>query len=82
MSDILIRDVTDELRRKLEERAREHRRSLSSEAAALLERALAAPEPSEFGLGAELSQLVPREYWTDDFIQPREKGERPPPDFE
>jgi plasmid stability protein len=81
MTDILLHDVSDELKQKLEARARAHNRTLSDEATALLETALKAPEPSEYGLGTELSKLVPEEYWTDDFIQPRERGERPPPDF-
>jgi hypothetical protein len=54
---------------------------LSREIEELLERALIQSKCTERGLGTELSQLVPKEYWTDDFIQPRDNAERPPPDF-
>ncbi len=81
MSDILIRNVRPELKREIEELARAHKRSLSREVEELLERALIQSKCTERGLGTELSQLVPKEYWTDDFIQPRDDTERPPPDF-
>ncbi len=81
MFDILIRNVRPELKREIEERARTNQRSLSREIEELLERALIQSRSTERGLGTELSQLVPKEYWTDDFIQPRDHTERPPPDF-
>jgi hypothetical protein len=82
MSDILIRDVAPDLKRQIEERARANKRSLSREIEALLQRALSVSKSSEYGLGDELAQLVPQEYWTDEFIQPRDNAERPGPDFE
>ncbi|WP_442753548.1 FitA-like ribbon-helix-helix domain-containing protein [Methylocystis sp. JAN1] len=82
MSDILVRNIPDDLKRQIEERARANKRRLSREIEALLKRALAAPRPSEYGLGEELHMLVPPELWTDDFIQPRDNAERPGPDFE
>ena len=44
MSDILIRNVPAEFKREIEERARAHKRSLSREIEALLQRALAHDE--------------------------------------
>jgi len=81
MSDVLIRNVRLELKREIEERARRNKQSLSREIEDLLERALVQSKFAERGLGTELSQLVPKEYWTDEFIQPRDDTERPPPDF-
>jgi plasmid stability protein len=78
MSDILIRDIPVELERRLEERASTHRRSVFEEIEEILK---AAAAPTEGGLGTSLAQLVPPEFWDDDFIQPRQAGERPPPDF-
>jgi len=83
MSDILVRDMPEELKRQIEDRARAHKHSLSREITTLLRRSLSAPQPtSEYGLGTELSQLVPPDLWDDEFIQPREQGGRPPPNFE
>jgi antitoxin FitA len=82
MSDILIRDIPDDLRRRLEERAFAHRRSLSDEAEALVEKALAAETPKGVGLGTILANLVPEEFRGDDFVALRDYSERPPPEFE
>jgi antitoxin FitA len=88
MSDILIRNVPNPLKRQIEDRARAHKHSLSREIIVLIERALAQtkpPESSELkgGLGTELSQLVPKEDRWDDFRQPsRHDPERPPPKFD
>ncbi len=82
MSDILVRNIPDDLKRQIEESARANKRSLSREIEALLKRALAGAKSSEYGLGEELGMLVPPEMWTDDFIQPRDNTERPGPDFE
>ncbi len=88
MSDILVRNVPAELKRQIEERARAHKHSLSREITALLQRALAQAKPLEShelegGLGTELSQLLPKEYRWDDFVQPsRDDPERPPPTFD
>jgi hypothetical protein len=32
-------------------------------------------------MGTFLRSLIPPEEWTDDFIVPRDAGEREPPDF-
>lgn len=83
MSDILLHDVPDDLRRKLEERARAHRRTLADEAERLLESALAEAESSKAEprqrLGALLAGLFPVKYRGDDFVSLRDPTERPPP---
>ncbi|MBM3576967.1 MAG: hypothetical protein FJX40_04720 [Alphaproteobacteria bacterium] len=87
MTDILLRDVPPEMKRQIEDLAHGHKRSISSEAKALLERSLAQsvrPEGARGagGLGTRLKCLVQQEDWTDDFIQPRDQSDRAPPDFE
>ncbi|MBM3551143.1 MAG: hypothetical protein FJX45_05115 [Alphaproteobacteria bacterium] len=87
MPDILLRDVPPEMKRQIEDLAHGHKRSISSEAKSLLERALAqsvggASARSAGGLGTRLKGLVREEDWTDDFIRPRDQSDRAPPDFE
>lgn len=87
MPDILLRDVPREMKRQIEDLAHGHKRSISSEAKVLLERALSQAVRPEHargagGLGTRLKGLVSQEDWTDDFIQPRDHSDRAPPDFE
>ncbi|MEF3367290.1 hypothetical protein V3H18_12170 [Methylocystis sp. 9N] len=87
MTNILLRDVPPDLKRQIEELAQAHKTSLSSEIKALLERALRqsarfAEARSQGGLGTKLKSLVAEADWTDDFIRPRDKSERPAPNFE
>ncbi|PPD05210.1 MAG: hypothetical protein CTY30_12190 [Methylocystis sp.] len=84
--DILLRDVPPEMKRQIEDLAHRHKRSISSQAKVLLERALSQAIPPQRagagGLGTRLKGLVSQEDWTDDFIQPRDQSDRVPPDFE
>ncbi|MFZ3179671.1 MAG: hypothetical protein WA156_05550 [Methylocystis silviterrae] len=87
MPDILLRDVSPEMKREIEDLAHGHKRSISSQAKVLLERALSQsvrPERARGtgGLGTRLKSLVSQEDWTDDFIQPRDQSDRAAPDFE
>jgi len=75
------------MKRQIEDLAHGHKRSISSEAKALLERALSqAVQPERArgagGIGTRLKGLVSQEDWTDDFIQPRDQSDRAAPDFE
>jgi plasmid stability protein len=83
--DILIRDVADDLKRRIDRRARLHGNSLSKEITCLIEHALADTEAREKSpgepLGTRLSQLISAPDWTDDFIIERDKSDREPPDF-
>ncbi len=87
MSDILVRNVDPALKKRLKARARANERSLSDEVKALVERGLAeapislARSTPAKGVGTRLSELIPPELWTDDFIVPRDKSGREPPDF-
>lgn len=80
MSDLLIRNIDPKLKRRLEARARRTGRSLSEEAKALINRALAEPKPAR-GLGTALVERFRA-------IGPVELEDRPveaprrPPDFE
>ena len=87
MADILLRNVPPEMKRQIEDLAHGHRRSISSQAKLLLERALSQsvrPERARGaeGLGTRLKGLVSQEDWTDDLILPRDYSDRAPPDFE
>jgi plasmid stability protein len=87
MTDILIRNVPDELKRMIEDRARANRQSLSREIEALLRRGLAIARPAgndarTGGLGTELRDLLTEEFRSEDLIPSRDKSVRPPPDFE
>lgn len=64
MPDLLIRDLPVELKRRIERRARDTDMSLSEVAKALIQRALAAEEPSR-RLGTELFELVAPEHRVD-----------------
>jgi plasmid stability protein len=80
MADLLIRDIDPELKRRIEERANAHRRSLSEEAKSLIRRGLTGQE-GELKLGTALSKLVPAEDWGDVVFELSEPLP-PPPDFE
>jgi plasmid stability protein len=81
MADLLIRDLGAQLKRRLEESARGNNRSLSEEAKALIQRALAA-ETDNRKLGTLMSQLLPAEHRSDDFVFEVPEDISRPPDFE
>ena len=82
MSDLLIRNIKPQLKRKLVERAKKHGHSLSAEAQELLELGLQiAPRP-EKNFGEWLYSLVREEDRGDDLIFEIPGGEISPPDFE
>jgi plasmid stability protein len=81
MSDLLIRDIDPQLKRQLEQSAEKHSRSLSDEAKALLQKALAA-ESGRRKLGTLMSQLLPPESRSDDYVFEISGAAAPPPDFE
>jgi antitoxin FitA len=81
MSDLLIRDIDPELKRRLEESARKHEQSLSDEAKALLQQALAI-QAGERKLGTLIRQSLPPESRSDDFVFEIPGRAAPPPDFE
>ncbi len=80
MSDLLIRNLHPRLKRRLEARARRSGRSLSDEAKALIDRALAEPEPKR-GLGTELVELF-QAIGPLELEEPKPRPPRRPPDFE
>jgi plasmid stability protein len=80
MTDLLIRDIDPELKRRLERLARRHGRSLSEEAKLLLGRGLVEAK-QERPLGMELLELFEPIRPIELEIPPRKPG-RPPPDFE
>jgi hypothetical protein len=76
MSDLLIRKMPPQMKRKIKERARAHGRSMSEEAQALIQKGLNAPE-REMKLGDWLFSLVPPEARGDDLVF--EIDDRPKP---
>jgi plasmid stability protein len=81
MADLLIRDIESELKSLIEQRAREHRRSLSAEAKALLRKAVSGNEPP-VKMGTLIFSLLEEEYRGDDLVFERNDLVRPPPNFE
>ena len=80
MSDLLIRDIDRNLKRRLEERARRSGRSLSEEAKVLLGRAMAESPPTR-GLGTALVERF-RSIGGVELEEPPDYPPRRPPDFE
>jgi len=80
MSDLLIRNIKPQLKRKLAERARKHGQSLSAEAQEILQRGLAIPSP-ERNLGEWLYSLVDEKHRGDDLVFEVPGGDIDPPDF-
>jgi antitoxin FitA len=81
MANLLIRDIEAPLKERLEESARKHNRSLSDEAKLLLQRALASGADDR-KLGTLMSQLLPPESRSDDFVFEVPGEVSRPPDFE
>ena len=82
MSDLLIRNIKPQLKRKLAERAQKHGQSLSAEAQDLLERGLSSAPSPEKDFGEWLYSSVREEDRGDDLVFEIPGGEIEPPDFE
>ena len=67
MSDLLIRNIPQHIKRQIKNRARAHGRSISEEAQALIRKGLTTPEP-ELKMGDWLFSLVPKEARGDDLV--------------
>jgi len=80
MPDLLIRNVSVELKGRIEREARESETSLSEAAKALIEKGLGPSEPPRL-LGTELFNLVPPEFRSDDLIFEIPDLVDDPPDF-
>ena len=80
MSDLLVRDIEDDLKRLIEDRARAHRRSLSEEVKILLREKLV-DAGDDRKLGTEMFNLVRPEDRGDDLVFEIPGGDIEPPDF-
>lgn len=80
MPDLLIRDVSAELKGRIERQARDMETSLSEAAKALIEKGLEPSEPPR-RLGTELFDLIPPEYRSDELMFEIPDLPRDPPDF-
>jgi hypothetical protein len=81
MPDLLIRDISVELKRQIERRARESEVSLSDAAKGLIETGLKGSETPRRRLGTEMFELLPPEFRSDDFEFEIPGEAREPPDF-
>ncbi|HXO72102.1 MAG TPA: hypothetical protein VN838_24330 [Bradyrhizobium sp.] len=82
MPDLLIRDISVELKRQIERRARESEVSLSDAAKSLIETGLKdSSEIPRRRLGTEMFELLPPEFRSDDFEFEIPGEAREPPDF-
>jgi plasmid stability protein len=81
MPDLLVRDIDDDLKRLIEDRARSHRRSLSDEVKALLRERLVQTHDGR-KLGSEMFNLVRPEDRGDDLVFEIPGEVSPPPDLE
>jgi len=82
MTDLLVRDIDPDLKRRLEQRARAHGRSLAEKVRALLERSVAEESgitaaSSAVALGTRLFAMLPDKWRGDDleFGLPRDMPE-------
>jgi len=80
MVDLLIRNVSSGLKKKLESSARKHRRSLSEEAKRLLDEGLVEKRVSK-PLGTALVEHF-KDVAVEDFVAELDALPRRPPDFE
>ena len=80
MPDLLIRNLSVELKDQIEREARVSETSLSEAAKALIEKGLTMPEPRRL-LGTELFNLVSPEFRGDDLIFEIPEMAGDPPDF-
>ena len=85
MGDMLIRGIDPELKRRLEDRARQNGRSLSDEAIGLLRKGLATRNASQEKAGDRLYGLVGGAVFTEEELKSladsRKEIDRPPPDL-
>jgi len=81
MADLLVRDVSEGLKREIERRARRNRRNLSDETKALIRRGLASAE-RPVKMGTFLFSLLEEKYRGDDLVFERNDLVSPPPNFE
>jgi len=81
MADLLIRNIEPSLKRRIEERARAHHRSLSDEAKTLLHKGLIQAQ-SDDQLGTLLFNLVRPEDRGDDLVFEAPRHISSPPDIE
>jgi len=80
VSDLLVRDIEDDLKELIEDSARANKRSLSEEVKSLIRKALEMPD-KPVGMGTYLYSLVRPEDRGDDLVF-EIKGEIPdPPDL-
>jgi hypothetical protein len=81
VSDLLVRDIEDDLKRLIEDSARTHRRSLSEEVKSLVRKGLDAPD-KPVGMGTYMMSLVHPDDRGDDLVFEIKGEVSPPPEFE
>lgn len=83
MGDMLIRGIDAELKRRLEEKARAHKHSLSQEAIRLMSQALAAEDHGGRSFGDRLRAEMHGDFFTEEELAAihasRKEPDREPP---
>jgi antitoxin FitA len=80
MADVLIRNLDPKLKRRLQERARTHGRSLSEEAKEIIRDKLS-EKVDQRKLGTEMFNMMKPEYRGDDLVFEYHGDMPKPPDF-
>jgi hypothetical protein len=80
MPDLLIRNISKELKGRIERQARDTEVSLSDAAKTLIQKGLTETERPR-RLGTELFELIPPEYRSDDLVFEIPDVADEPPDF-
>jgi antitoxin FitA len=86
MSDLLVRDISDGLKRLLTETARKRGTSLSEEAILQMQKGFATPEQGDLRAGDHLCSLIGNVYFQESEIAAienfRRQTDRRPPEFD
>ena len=80
MTDLLLRNLEPDLKRRIAAEARRHNLSLSEGAKLLIQRGLTADDADQYGFASRLRAAIPSHGFADLELPPRDPG-REPPDF-
>lgn len=70
MGQLLVRRLDDDVKRRLQERAKRHGVSMEEEARTILRATLLKDEPEEYGLGTKIANLFKDIDWGDEELKP------------
>ncbi|MGE0724365.1 MAG: Arc family DNA-binding protein [Alphaproteobacteria bacterium] len=82
MAQIVVRNLEEDVKRRLKERARRHGRSMEEEARAILRASLGARDGPEYGLGTQIARRFAGVGLRDDERIEEIRGEAKPAAFD